>query len=167
MPFDATSLEWVAARFGKFVFSGRSSALLRGAIDECLDAVPRPFRRLAGRQPSVLYVKARCTGDWRRFFPHVTLKDVADLPTHWQQHEFDNLDFELSPVMSLGVTRCCTAVRKLSSYPIATIRTGQFERRRRKSTDRLDEGVSLCRRQLRGRKEPVRAIVQKLTGDGA
>ena len=62
------------------------------------------------------------------FFPHVTLKDVVNLPTPCQQHGFDNLDFELSPVMSLGVTRCCTAVRELSSYPIATIRTGQFER---------------------------------------
>ena len=30
--------------------------------------------------------------------------------------------------MSIGTTRCCVAARELPAYPIASIRTGQFEK---------------------------------------
>lgn len=128
MPFDALSLDWVATRFEQFVFNAEAhrccEAQLRNArwpprdgFDVFLDG-----NRL-------LYVKARCGGDQRRFFLHVTPKDVADLPLQRRQYRFANLDFDLSPVMSLGIARCCVAVKELPSYPIASIHTGQFERR--------------------------------------
>ena len=127
MPFDAPSLDWVAARFEEFV--------LNAAAHRRCEALPTNARlpshdhfdvSLDGNM--IIYVKARCTGDWRQFFLHVTPKDVADLPAHRRQYGFDNLDFWLSPVMSVGAARCCVAVRELPAYSIATIRTGQFEK---------------------------------------
>lgn len=39
---------------------------------------------------------------------HSTLKDVADILAQRRQHRFDELDFEISPVMSLGGAQCYT-----------------------------------------------------------
>ncbi len=133
MPFDAPSLAWVAARFEEFVMN--AAARRHCEAHRRCEAQPTNARwpprdrfdvSLDGNW--IIYVKARCTGDWRHFFLHVTPKDVVDLPAHRRQHGFDNLDFELSPPMSVGRTRCCVAVRELPAYPIASIRTGQFEK---------------------------------------
>ena len=127
MPFDAPSLDWVAARFEEFVFNAEAQRCCEEHLTKArLPSHDRFDVSLDGNR--LLYVKARCTGDWRRFFLHVTPKDVADLPAHRRRHGFDNLDFELSRVMSVGAARCCVAVRELPAYSIATIRTGQFEK---------------------------------------
>ncbi len=127
MPFDAPSLAWVAARFEEFVLNAEAH---RRCEAQPTNARWPPRDRfdvsLDGNQ--IIYVKAHCTGDWRRFFLHVTPKDVVDLPAHRRQHGFDNLNFELSPLMSVGAARCCVAARELPAYRIATIRTGQFEK---------------------------------------
>ena len=130
MPFDAPSLAWVAARFGEVFFDAGEVEVHRRCETPPPNARWPPHDRfdvsLDGNR--IIYVKARCTGDWRRFFLHVTPKDVADLPAHRRQHGFENLNFELSPLMSVGAARCCVAVRELPAYPIASIRTGQFEK---------------------------------------
>ena len=126
MPFDAPSLDWVAARFAQFVYDTEAQRC-------CEESLTNPRGPLRDRfavflnDHRLLYVKARCPGDKRRFFVHVTPRDLMDLPAHRRQYGFDNFAFHLSPVMTLGTVRCCTAVRALPAYPIASIRTGQFE----------------------------------------
>ena len=75
----------------------------------------------------LLYVKDSCFGSEDRFwfFLHVTPVDPNDLPDHRKQYEFDNLDFHISQVL-LSSTRRCVAALPLPDYPVATIRTGQF-----------------------------------------
>ena len=69
------------------------------------------------------YVKEGCAqaDSEDRFFLHVFPADVQDLPRHRREHGFDNLDF------SYGIDEAtCTMWRKLPSYAIDRIRTGQF-----------------------------------------
>ena len=127
LPFDAPNLDWVAARFEQFVFNAEAHRCCEAQLREARWP-PRDRFEVFLDGNRLLYVKVRCAGDRRRFFLHVTPKDVADLPARSRQYGFDNLDFELSPVMSLGAARCCVAVKDLPSYPIASIHTGQFER---------------------------------------
>ena len=127
MPFDAPSLDWVAARFEQFIFNAEAHRCCEAQLREARWP-PRDRFDVFLDGNRLLYVKVRCAGDRRRFFLHVTPKDVADLPARSRQYGFDNLDFDLSWVMSLGAARCCAAIKELPSYPIAPIRTGQFER---------------------------------------
>lgn len=127
MPFDAPSLDWVAARFEQFIFNAEAHRCCEAQLREARWP-PRDRFDVFLDGNRLLYVKVRCAGDRRRFFLHVTPKDVADLPARSRQYGFDNLDFDLSWVMSVGAARCCAAIKELPSYPIASIRTGQFER---------------------------------------
>ncbi len=127
MPFDAPGLAWVAARFEEFVLNAEAQRRCEEQLTNArLPSHDRFNVSLDGNR--IIYVKARCTGDWRRFFLHVTPKDGVDLPARRRQHGFENLDFELPSLMSVGAARCCVAVRELPAYPIASIRTGQFEK---------------------------------------
>ena len=69
------------------------------------------------------YVKEGCTqaDSEDRFFLHVFPADVRDLPLHRQEHGFGNLDFRYRID-----EKTCTIWRKLPSYAIDRIRTGQF-----------------------------------------
>ena len=74
------------------------------------------------------YVKDDCTGldPMSRLFVHVYPTDVHDLPKARRQHGFDNLDFSfLQARRSLARKQCWTRV-ELPDYPIARIRTGQY-----------------------------------------
>ena len=76
----------------------------------------------------LVYVKDGCFGSEERFwfFLHVTPVDSDDLPDDRKQYGFDNLDFHGSQAR-LGSTRRCAAAIPLPDYPVATIRTGQYD----------------------------------------
>ncbi len=81
---------------------------------------------LAGRE--LTYVRDGCTDEEAeaRFFLHVVPADEATLPEHRREHGFDNLDFTLE-TRGARIDGNCIAVVPLPAYPIATIRTGQFD----------------------------------------
>ncbi len=77
---------------------------------------------------ALTYVRDGCPAEdgIARFFLHVEPVDAADLPAHRREHGFDNLDFTLG--RSGGrVDGSCVAVARLPDYPVATIRTGQYD----------------------------------------
>ena len=89
--------------------------LARGPFDVWLDG------------DRLLYVKEeRCIALDEKFSLHVVPVDTDDLPEHRKEHGFDNLDFNLWQGR-LGFTRRCAAARPLPDYPVASIRTGQFQ----------------------------------------
>ena len=81
---------------------------------------------LAGR--TLTYVRDGCTdGEANaRFFLHVVPTDENDLPEHRREHGFDNLDFTLA-TRGARIDGSCVAVVPLPDYPIATVRTGQYD----------------------------------------
>ena len=77
---------------------------------------------------ALTYVREGCPAEdgVARFFLHVEPVDAADLPAHRREHGFDNLDFTLG--RSGGrVDGSCVAVARLPGYPIASVRTGQYD----------------------------------------
>ena len=76
----------------------------------------------------LLYVKDGCFGSEERFwfFLHVIPADPDDLSDDRKQYGFDVLDVALSQVR-LGSTRRCVAALPFPDYPVAAIRTGQFD----------------------------------------
>ena len=81
---------------------------------------------LAGR--ALTYLRDECTDEEAeaRFFLHVVPADQGDLPEHRREHGFDNLDFTLA-ARGARIDGDCVAVARLPDYPIATIRTGQYD----------------------------------------
>ena len=61
-----------------------------------------------------------------RFFLHVVPADEGDLPEHRREHGFDNRDFHLAR-SGARIDGNCVAVARLPDYPIAAIRTGQYD----------------------------------------
>ena len=81
---------------------------------------------LAGR--ALTYVRDGCTDEEAdaRFFLHVVPADEGDLPRHREQYGFDNLDFTLA-TRGARLDGNCVALARLPDYPIATVRTGQYD----------------------------------------
>jgi len=81
---------------------------------------------LAGR--ALTYLRDGCTEaeSEARFFLHVVPADADDLPEHRREHGFENLDFTLA-ARGARLDGNCVAVARLPDYPIATIRTGQYD----------------------------------------
>lgn len=80
---------------------------------------------LDGRR--LIYRKAACRPADReaRFFLHVTPVDATALPPHQARYGFENLDFWHRDVFKFNEFGC--SIRKrLPSYPIRRIRTGQY-----------------------------------------
>ena len=61
-----------------------------------------------------------------RFFLHITPVSAADLPENRRELGFDNRDFRFSADGGIQFDRYCAINRRLPSYPIAGIRTGQY-----------------------------------------
>ncbi len=82
------------------------------------------------RQPgNVLeYVKEDCFPEHTqaRFLLHITPVSIADLPEHRREHGFANRDFKFQEARGARVDRRCRIELQLPDYPIAHIRTGQF-----------------------------------------
>ena len=81
---------------------------------------------LAGR--ALTYVRDGCTEAEAeaRFFLHVVPADEGDLPEHRREYGFDNLDFTLA-TRGARIDGNCVAVVPLPDYPIASVRTGQYD----------------------------------------
>ena len=77
---------------------------------------------------TLIYVRERCTEKdaAAAFLLHVYPVDVEDLPADRTQYGFDNRDFELRRQGGRVGERCVAAVA-LPDYPIASIRTGQYD----------------------------------------
>ena len=71
------------------------------------------------------YVKDRCDGPEEPFFVHVTPQDPNDLPEHRKEDGYVNLDFDLA-YTQLDFMPRCVAARLLPEYPVAAVRTGQY-----------------------------------------
>ena len=77
---------------------------------------------------TLTYVRDGCTeadAD-ARFFLHVIPANEGDLPEHRREYGFDNLDFTLE-TRGARLDGNCVAVARLPDYPIATVRTGQYD----------------------------------------
>ena len=77
---------------------------------------------------ALTYLRDGCTDGeaGARFFLHVIPADEGDLPEYRREHGFDNLDFTLE-TRGARLDGNCVAVARLPDYPIATIRTGQYD----------------------------------------
>ena len=77
---------------------------------------------------ALTYVRDGCTeaDAEARFFLHVFPTDEGDLPEHRREYGFDNLDFTLKR-NGARIDGDCVAVARLPDYPIATVRTGQYD----------------------------------------
>ena len=77
---------------------------------------------------TLTYLRDRCTDEEAdaRFFLHVVPADENDLPEHRREYGFENLDFTLA-ARGARIDGNCVAVARLPDYPIATIRTGQYD----------------------------------------
>ena len=77
---------------------------------------------------ALTYVRDGCTAAEAeaRFFLHVVPADEGDLPPHREQYGFDNLDFTLE-TRGARIDGNCVAVARLPDYPIASVRTGQYD----------------------------------------
>ena len=79
------------------------------------------------RDDTLIYHKPECAGSdtEAKFFLHVVPENAADLPASRRQAGFANLDFVFA---DRGTTLAggCVVIAPLPSYPIASIRTGQF-----------------------------------------
>ena len=77
---------------------------------------------------ALVYVRDGCTDEdaGTAFFLHLVPIDPGDLPDDRGQYGFDNLDFFLWE-RGARVGDRCVAVVPLPDYPIATVRTGQYD----------------------------------------
>ena len=77
---------------------------------------------------ALTYLRDGCTDEEAdaRFFLHVVPADDGDLPEHRKAYGFDNLDFTLA-TRGARLGGNCVAVARLPDYPIATVRTGQYD----------------------------------------
>ncbi len=78
---------------------------------------------------ALVYVRDGCTEEdmAARFFLHVSPVDPADLPAASREHGFENRDFFLWERGGLADGDRCIAVVPLPDYPIASVRTGQYD----------------------------------------
>ena len=82
------------------------------------------------RQPANVleYAKANCGPEHiaARFFLHITPASPADLPERRREYGFANRDFSFQPDGGVAYEGQCRINRPLPDYPIARIRTGQY-----------------------------------------
>ena len=80
------------------------------------------------RDNRLMYAKEDCGRDdtARRFFLHITPRNVNDLPPERRRHGIDNRDFWFEEY-GAGSSRKCFAIAPLPEYEIDSIRTGQFD----------------------------------------
>ena len=82
------------------------------------------------RQPAnfLEYAKDRCGPEHTAapFFLHITPASAANLPEHRREHGFANRDFRFQQDGGFALDGQCSIYRPLPDYPIAHIRTGQF-----------------------------------------
>lgn len=105
--------------------SGLAYAAPREPDELLIDAAFRVYRRAGSR---LIYVKSDCTAADREtpFFLHITPVDPADLPAARREYGFDSQVFTFATAAGGVVNGQCSAEYPLIDYPIAALRTGQF-----------------------------------------
>ena len=90
-------------------------------------AVRSVFDVYAGEN-TVAYLKSPCSAAdvQAEFFLQVVPEDVEDLPADRRRHGFGNMHFHYGGHAALAFGGQCITVQTLPGYPIASIRTGQF-----------------------------------------
>ncbi len=80
------------------------------------------------RENAVIYLKSPCSvADVQaEFFLHVVPEDVEDLPADRRQHGFGGGHFRYAEYAALDFGGRCIMAQPLPHYPVARIRTGQF-----------------------------------------
>ena len=76
----------------------------------------------------LIYAKRHCAEEDMRepFFLHITPVRARDLPAPRRESGFANMDFNFTGDAVYALDDWCVALRKLPSYPIERIRTGQY-----------------------------------------
>ena len=79
--------------------------------------------------PLLTYVRDECSAedDAARFFLHVEPADPGDLPRYREEYGFNNLDFAFPEHGVRLEDGSCVVTVPLPGYPIASVRTGQFD----------------------------------------
>ena len=76
----------------------------------------------------LVYGKDGCTAEDRaaQFFLHIVPVDPTDLPADRREYGFENRDFQFERSGGGVINGRCVVDRQLPTYPIASIRTGQY-----------------------------------------
>lgn len=126
MPFDAIDRQWALQHF-----SGHNLLFLKSgpAVDASLAARPAIHSTFAVYHSgkNLIYVKQGCrlTDLATNFLLHITPTDPKDLPADRRQYGYDNLDFSIKKFAAPRSGECVLTA-KLPQYPIASIKTGQY-----------------------------------------
>ena len=129
MPFDSDDPQWVVKRFadtGRLLVNGEkiSDPL---AVASGLPVAIRSTYEVYYISGALIYIKEGCqlTDVATNFMVHITPIDPADLPEERKIWGYNNYDFNIA---GLGVpsSGICALSRSLPHYPIAAIRTGQY-----------------------------------------
>lgn len=119
-------------------FNAASDATLADAVWAHFVPADRPpeheaFWTLHLNARRLNYAKTPCdvADTATRFFVHVQAHSNRALPPHRQDFGFDNLDFAFTErgLALPGESRRCVAFVELPRYPLASLRTGQFDER--------------------------------------
>ena len=118
--YDATGERW-SAEF----FLGRADAMRASLSGEPVASSVFDVYRDGD---ALVYLREGCTEEdaGTGFFLHIVPVDVDDLPDARRAHGFENRDFTLA-TRGARVDGDCVATVALPDYPIASIRTGQYD----------------------------------------
>ena len=81
---------------------------------------------LLGRR-RLVYQREGCAEAPATFFLHAVPLRQSDLPANWAEHGFENLDFDFYRKGGTRVGDLCTVKQWLREYPVAQLRTGQYD----------------------------------------
>ena len=78
---------------------------------------------------SLIYTKSQCSPEdtVARFHISISPVDTDDLPDNRRQRGYDAIEFNFADYGAITDDGRCWAETSLPDYPIATIRTGQYE----------------------------------------
>ena len=129
MPFESPDQHWVLQRFGLEVglLPNRENAIDRAAtLGDQPPAIDSKYA-VYHIDESIIYVKENCAyADLTdTFLLHIIPSDPTVLPAEQQQWGFDNHDFQIRNHATYDAGACVASI-PLPSYPIAAIKTGQY-----------------------------------------
>ena len=129
MPFNSDDTQWVFQHFAANDTFLINSAKMGdpSALPSLLHPIVRSTYDIYYVNGTLIYYKADCqTPDAAaNFFLHLTPVDPADLPAARQQSGYDNRDFTLAD-LEMPRAGICTRTVLLPPYPIAAVKTGQY-----------------------------------------
>ena len=128
MPFDAIDGQWILKHFGDYnlLFLYDEQAVDASLVGDRQPAI-RSTYAVYHSNKNLIYVKQNCRLPdlTTLFFLHITPSDPKDLHAGRRQYGYDNRDFSIDNYAAPSSGECSITVR-LPQYPIAAIRTGQY-----------------------------------------